>query len=408
MTVLVNRSPKLLCHCAGLTALGLIVSLAVTAGTAHAAVLEIGSAGGVRGQEVTFDLTLRTMGQEVAGIENEITFEVLTPIIPQANGQPSCVINPAINKDAAFVFRPNGCTPDETCEGIKVLLHGGDANVDPIADGAVLYTCTVSIAADATPQATYPLICSNSFASDPSGNPVQAACQNGAIDVLPGPPLPTRTRAPTATPSPIRSPTATAGPHAVSLAVGYATGSPGEQITFAVSIGTTGALVSGIQSDIAFDPHTAIVARPNGRPDCTVNPDINKPGTGFVFQPFQCTPGTDCQAIRAIVTAVSNVDPIPDGARLYSCTVAIAADADPALGYPLVCSNAVASDPSGQRLEVECRDGAILPPTPTPAPPFREGNGCQIAATGGGAMPWMLLLPAVLLLRRRSDARPQG
>ena len=75
-------------------------------------------------------------------------------------------LNPNIDKDAtSFAFRPNGCS-GETCTGIRALVLATD-NVDPIPDGAVLYTCKVTVAADA--DATYPLDVTGVILSDPAG-----------------------------------------------------------------------------------------------------------------------------------------------------------------------------------------------------------------------------------------------
>src|SRR6185436_12362189 len=77
-----------------------------------------------------------------------------------------------------------------------------------------------------------------------------------------------------------------APPHAEGLAAGTAepmvnvgsnAGAPGDLLTFTVFLTSAGAEVAGVQADIAFDPlNTPVVATGSGRPDCTVNPDINK------------------------------------------------------------------------------------------------------------------------------------
>ncbi len=167
----------------------------------------------------------------------------------------------------------------------------------------------------------------------------------------------TVTRTPTVPPI-TSTPTATntSLPVVASILIGSATGEPGSTIEITVSLDTE-ADVAGAQNDLAFDPEARIAAKENGKPDCTVNPDIDKGGTSFAFQPSGCTPGDDCTSIRALVLALDNVDPIPDGSVLYTCKIALAADA--AGDYPLPCSNPGAGDPDGERLGVDCANGTI-------------------------------------------------
>ena len=96
-------------------------------------------------------------------------------------------------------------------------------------------------------------------------------------------------------------------------------------------------------------------------PACTVDPTIGKGGF-FTFLPHvcsnnatqtctqdsdctpgtctgACTPGTNCTGIRAIILAVDNLNPIPDGSALYSCAVAIASDATVPSDHTLTISN---------------------------------------------------------------------
>src|SRR5262249_52904797 len=110
----------------------------------------------------------------------------------------------------------------------------------------------------------------------------------------------------------------------------------------------------------------------------------------FVFQPVGCTLGVDC-GVRALVLALNNVDPIPDGSVLYTCRVDI--DPSAALGsYPVRCANPGASDPQGMILATTSADGAVQVvadlPTPTATPsrlptltptPTETGTPCDPA-----------------------------
>jgi len=177
----------------------------------------------------------------------------------------------------------------------------------------------------------------------------------------------TRTVTPTppATATRTASATNTALPIAASIIVGSAVGEPGAAVSVPVSLATD-AEVAGVQVDIAFDPETPILPDNDDDPNCRVNPSIDKGGTSFAYQPADCTPGEDCTGVRAIVLSLSNLDPIPDGSQLFTCTVTVTADAE-AGAYPLVCSNPGAGDPDGNRLGADCTDGAITVAVPSDA-----------------------------------------
>jgi hypothetical protein len=129
-------------------------------------------------------------------------------------------------------------------------------------------------------------------------------------------------------------------------------------VTFPVSLNAGIREVAAIQVDVVLDPSTPINPQANGRPDCLVNPAINKPNTTFTFLPAGCTPGTTCRSMRAVVIAISNSAPIPDGLVLFTCSASIARAA--AIGkHRLVCSGPQASDPDANALPILCADGAI-------------------------------------------------
>jgi YVTN family beta-propeller protein len=132
-----------------------------------------GSATGQPGTQVQLPVSLRTSGEAVAGVQNDLHFSAAVRVAPDADGAPDCVANPAIHKHATmFGFLPAGCQPGTDCDGIRAIVFAFD-NFRPIADGSVLYTCTVDIAPDAAAGA-YPLVVSNVNASDPTGMPLAA------------------------------------------------------------------------------------------------------------------------------------------------------------------------------------------------------------------------------------------
>jgi hypothetical protein len=174
--------------------------------------------------------------------------------------------------------------------------------------------------------------------------------------------------------APARPALAPQQPGLPSVDVGSASGSAGQQVAFSASLSTAGAMVSGVQADIAFDSiNTPVAATATGEPDCTVNPDIAKGQTAFAFQPFGCS-GSACTAFRAVVISFSNSDPIPDGSVLYTCNVNISPGAA-AGSYPLTISNVAMSTPDGQPITSGGTNGEIIvgggpspTPTATPAP----------------------------------------
>ena len=187
------------------------------------------------------------------------------------------------------------------------------------------------------------------------------------------------TIAPTTTPTRPPTPTRTPVPSPIRLEIGPANGLPGQPATITVSLRTAGRQVVATQNDLSFDPSTPIAALATGKPDCAVNPGINKSATTFAFEPTGCTAGADCTAIRAIVVAFDNVDLIDDGSVLYTCTLRVGSDTPPG-AYELVIDQASGSDPAGFRLTAEMTAGEVsvgtlpgatpipthtLPPRPT-------------------------------------------
>jgi hypothetical protein len=158
-------------------------------------------------------------------------------------------------------------------------------------------------------------------------------------------------------------------PQTPQIALGQVDANPGARIFVDVMLTTANQQIAGVQADISFPSGTHVAARPNGRPDCEVNPDINKTASSFAFVPNLCPDGS-CSELRAIVWAVDNVDPIMNGARLFSCAVMV--DVDAAGSLTLTGGNVVMSDPSGQRIDGVATDGIVTVsstplPTSTPA-----------------------------------------
>lgn len=201
---------------------------------------------------------------------------------------------------------------------------------------------------------------------------------------------PTNTRTPTITRTPTPTPTAT--PLPARVAVGSVSGAPGQRVSFAVQLHTSGHAVAGVENDISFDPRAPIAARANGRPDCTVNPAIDKPATSFAFEPAGCRPGADCTGIRALVVAIDNVDAIADGATLCRCAVNVPGNA--AAGtYPLSIGMLSAGGKNGSSVPVSGSSGAVIVRSGQPVQCL--SNCCPGDCDGSGAVEIAELLSVV-------------
>jgi len=425
------------------------------AAAAQAQTLIVSNASGEPGLSATFTVTLSSGGTSVAGTQNDIAFDPANiPVAAKANGKPNCTVNADIDKGAtSFAFRPNGCS-GTACTSIRALVLSTD-NVDAIPDGSVLYTCTVNIASTAS--GTFPLTISGVILSDPAGNQIAGASgTNGSIAAGIVGPSPTPTVGePTATPT--TAPAACAAP---AIQLPQVQGQAGAQGSINATLVAGSASVAGTQNDIGFAAPLSIAAKVNGKPDCTVNGDIDKGATSFAFRPNGCS-GTACTSIRALVLSTDNVDPIPDGSVLYTCNVNIAVGAADGT-YPLPLSGVILSDPQGNQIPVGGGSGCdgsvklgigptntptqtptagpptntptatstpppVTPPTSTPtavptntrtpirptstptsggaptAAPFDDDGGCNISTTGGSSAGWLLLIPAIglVVMRRR-------
>ncbi len=128
---------------------------------------------------------------------------------------------------------------------------------------------------------------------------------------------------------------------------------------------STSAAVAGGQNDLSLPATLRIHSNSNGRPDCAVNPTIDKSGSSFLFRPNDCV-GDACTSMRALVFATDNLEPIADGAVLYTCNIDVTG------GGEFVVTGVVLGDPDGRRIAGAAgRDGTVCiddapPPTPIP------------------------------------------
>lgn len=146
--------------------------------------LEVVGASGRPGESVEIGVKLHNHGHAVAGLENNLWPDSALSL---AAGQPGssglsavdCRVNPDIDKEhSALVCIERD---ERGCLAARMLVLSV-YNVDPIADDALLYTCTVSIPPDAAPGA-YPVGCVDPLASDPDGAALLARCAGDEIVV---------------------------------------------------------------------------------------------------------------------------------------------------------------------------------------------------------------------------------
>ncbi|GBD27202.1 hypothetical protein HRbin30_02546 [bacterium HR30] len=263
--------------------------------------------------------------------------------------------------------------------------------------------------------------------------------------VTPGTPIP-RTPCPSPRPAP-------AGPAVYVEDVVLAASGP---VTLTVRLAAGGREIVATQNDLVLGGGIRIEAGNGGRPDCTVNPALDKNGSSFGFLPPGCS-GETCTQVRAVIVSLENVDPIPDGAVLYTCRATLT-DVEARVEV----TGVVGSDANGDPVPgVGGRDGFVCvepPPTATPtithtpgprsptptstavgtasptasptptvgtpltatatptrtvgvrsptAPAAAEGNGCDcnVAGSQGGWSSLWLLLPAAYLQWRRRVLR---
>jgi hypothetical protein len=322
-------------------------------GVAQGVAIRAGTAAGAPGELVTVDVTLATEGAAVLATQNRIDFTRQAHIAARGDGNPDCAVNPAIDKNATgFRFLPLGCDPDADCTSVRVFVLAFD-NLAPIADGARLYSCKVQIATDAA-AATYPLTMMEAASSAAAGVVLPTTAVDGAVTVVP--------------------------PPAARVVIGSAAGVPGDIVEFGVTLAllVPGARLGGVEAALSFDPATPVLATEAGDPDCRVDSGPIPTTSAFAFQPSGCTPGEDCAGLRAVVLLLDHVTPFADGATLFTCAAAIAADAS-AGSYGLVAGTAAASDLDGNPVAVLGVDGAITvaeaPPPPPPCAGDCDGSG---------------------------------
>ena len=275
-----------------------------------------------------------------------------------------------IGAGRAASYPPIDITP-VTEAGVDLLDMNGFGNYSDAAAQQVLNAIT---------QATSSLDFENVAPDMAAATAVQTASQDPTVmmvlQTVRNTPTPTGTftRTPTASHTSTQTATSTATPTlptppANFIVAGDVSGSPGASVQLSVSLRAR-ARIQGVQNDITFVSGVFGIDASDGKPDCSVNPDIQKDGTTFEFLPPGCASGSTCTGIRATVLSFANLYPIADASVLYTCVISIRANANVG-DYPLVISNPLASDPNGEFVSIAAQDGTVhvsLAGAPTATP----------------------------------------
>lgn len=200
----------------------------------------------------------------------------------------------------------------------------------------------------------------------------------------------------------------------VLIAVGDALAMPGAGAEIVVTLSFDGReSVAGAEVDLDLGPTLAIAGLADGRPDCTVNPQIRKAASGFGFRPVGCRhDGDRCRKVHALIVATDNVETIASGAELFRCRILAPGDAEPGT-YPIRADEALYSTPEGRDRAAGTKSGAFVvagAAVDTPTPPAIAtatsrgdggGGGCQLMpeTQNLGFLP-MLAAVALMGLRR--------
>lgn len=184
--------------CRSLLVCGFLFSTLVEPRLACSVTLEIASVIGYPGEIVSVTGTLHTEGEQVAGAQNDLTFDAARVTIAlHPGGQPRCTSGPLIPAEAGHFavmpFRCGGATP---CTGLRVVMVSQDG-ILIIPDAAVLYTCQFKIVDDAAP-GSYVLGVTNLGFADARGTLLTGGTAVDGIVTVADSARPT----PTATPTP--------------------------------------------------------------------------------------------------------------------------------------------------------------------------------------------------------------
>ena len=148
-------------------------------------------------------------------------------------------------------------------------------------------------------------------------------------------------------------------------------GLPGDIVELAATLTTPSVDVAGVKADmVAPSGGVEFLTVPDGGPDCTVDPALDK-SIAFQFLPPLCQPGVSCTGVQvAILGDPDHLDPIPDETMVFQCAIRIADDASGVV--PLTCNAGGQSTADSQpgnsiALMMDCAAaGVVVEPTGSP------------------------------------------
>lgn len=154
----------------------------------------------------------------------------------------------------------------------------------------------------------------------------------------------------------------------VGLDVGVVIGTVGERVDVEVWLSVDGGPdVVATENELHVAPGAVLAS-------CAVNEEIGKDATLFSYLPRDCVRGQTCSGVRALVFSLADTAPIPSGARLYTCRVAIDAATPPGTVLTVACANPAASTAAAELLDATCADGAITVVEPIEIPCIGDCN----------------------------------
>jgi ELWxxDGT repeat protein len=146
--------------------------------------IEVDDITATAGDTATIAAYLRSLGEPIAALQVDLTFDRRMRVIAASNGSPRCRVDAGLGKDAtSFAFAPSSCDAGGSeCATVRALVLS-ITKLDPIADGSPLFSCDVRIAEDA-PAATYPVKASEAGASSSEGSQIEIGARDGSITVV--------------------------------------------------------------------------------------------------------------------------------------------------------------------------------------------------------------------------------
>lgn len=371
-------------------------------------------------------------GDFIHATNNDLVFPAGVTIATWIDDQPDCDAFPTPVRmyglpEIEFTFLPTGCRPGRDCSGVRAQMV--PTEYYGLWYTHIIYRCRIEID-PGLPPGVHSMAVANASAwreyidggrsilpvlpidgrltivgegtNEPTSTPTASSTPPSSFTATD--PQSTFTPTPTATRTiPAADPPSATPAHTISLQVVAQPAVVGGSFEFSVRLVAGLAQVVGLQNDVDVD--RLDVRR------CRVNREIGKAGYfGFYAGPDgagtpRCPEGVRCDRVRAIIVPYEDLEPIPDGSILYTCTGDVPATAAPG-SYQLVVGSVIGAGPNGERLEgigsvgvadVELERQAFHK-AKVGANGRRDNGGCSVRANGGGAsapIVWLSLAAAL-------------